>query len=189
VIPAPGLSISASIEGLTGAYTSFPNGLFNVYNRSVGGNCTFVSLGSCAAGVLPPNFNPATGSWDLRGNHTIQTPPFSANLIVQYGFPVAEGEVNLTFSWSHTGNYYADVDNGLGQVAPSSPRNDEQSLVNLLNASMGWSSDDKRWRILLWGKNLSGQKYWAFAFEDALATQFTAAPPRTFGITIGRHWQ
>jgi outer membrane receptor protein involved in Fe transport len=89
---------------------------------------------------------------------------------------------------THTGNYYADVDNGRGQIAPSTANNDRQGLVNRLNASLSWNSRDDRWQILAWGKNLTGVRYWSYAQENGFETQYSAAPPRTFGATFSRHW-
>jgi len=188
VVPLARLTITAALEVLTGHYDSFPNGLFNVYIPVGGGNCVFSGAGSCAGAALPPNYDSTTRTWDLRGNHTVYTPPFSSSLSVNYVIPAVIGPFDLTASWMHTGNYYADVDNGLGQVAPSSPNNDKQKLVNLLNVSVGWSSIDQRWQASAWARNLTGEQYWAFAAETVFLTQFTGAAPRTFGVTVRRHW-
>jgi iron complex outermembrane recepter protein len=186
--PVPRFAIIASMEALSGQYTSFHNGQFYVYNARGGGNCLFSGPGSCSPGVYPPNYNASTGTWDLEGNHTIQTPPFSASLTLEKEIPSDLGTFRLTANWTHTGNYYADPDNGRGQVAPSSSNNDKQGLVNLLNASVSWSSWNERWQIQAWGKNLTGERYWSYATELAFVTQYSAAPPRTFGVTIGYHW-
>ena len=39
-------------------------------------------------------------------------------------------------------------------------------------------------KVRLWGKNLSGQRYWSYATELMFVTQYSAAPPRTFGIML-----
>ena len=92
--------------------------------------------------MTPPNYDAATGHWDLKGNHTIQTPPFSASLTGAYEIPTQHGRFDLNLSWTHTGNYYASADNGKGQIAPSSSKNNKQELIDLLNASLGWTSND-----------------------------------------------
>jgi iron complex outermembrane recepter protein len=188
MIPVAGLTITASIEALTGRYDSFPNGQFQVYNPITGGNCLFTSAGSCPAAVLPPNYDAATRTWDLKGDHTVQTPPFSSNFMISYKILSSAGELDLSANWTHTGNYYADADNGLGQVAPSSSNNDKQGLVDILNTSIGWTSNDNGWQARVWGKNLTGMKYWSFAIETPFATQYTAAPPRTLGVTVSKRW-
>jgi iron complex outermembrane receptor protein len=186
--PVARLTISASMEILSGHYDSFANGQFYVYNSQAGGNCLFSAAGSCSAAVLPPNYNAATNSWNLSGDHTVETPPFSASLIVQEEIPSVVGTFKLSGSWTHTGNYYADADNGLGQVTPSSRNNDRQGPVNLLSGSVSWNSLDHQWQILAWGKNLTDVHYWSYAQEVVFVTQYSAAPPRTFGVTLSRHW-
>jgi len=186
--PLARLTISAALEVQNGRYTSFPGGLFYVYNGQTGGNCLFAGPGSCPGTVVPPNYNAATGTWDLRGNHTVETPPFSSSLEIKDVIPSNIGDFTLATSWSHTGNYYADVDNGLGQLPPSSPLNDKQRMLNLVNASVDWSARNTRWQVRAWAKNLTDERYWSYAAEVSFVTQYSAAPPRTFGITLSRHW-
>ena len=107
-VPADGMVLTASLEAMQGKYDSFPNGTFFVYDPATGGNCTFAVAAPPApvpcGGVRPPNYDAATGSWDLKGNHTIQTPPFSASLIGQYDIPTQFGRFDINLSWTHTGN-------------------------------------------------------------------------------------
>jgi iron complex outermembrane receptor protein len=139
--------------------------------------------------VTPPNYNAATGSWDLKGNHTIQTPPFSVSLIGQYEIPTPIGRFDLNLSWTHTGNYYASADNGKGQIPPSSSTNDMQKLIELLNGSLGWTSSNSNLGVRLWAKNLTGVQYWSYADEISFATLYSPAPPRTYGVTITKRFQ
>jgi len=185
VIPVEHLTVTASLEGLDGTYDSYPNGTFFAYNPITGGNCTFLPGNSGGCLALPPNYNAATGNWDLKGNKTIQTPPFSSSLTFAYTANSPTGEYTLSLAWNHTGNYYFDADNGKGQIAPSLPLNDKQPTVNLLNASVSWVSNDGHWSARVWGKNLTGLQYISFGLEDSFATQDSPAPPRTFGITFG----
>ena len=182
--PISPLSVMASMEVLSGHYTSFRNGPFYVYNAQSGGNCLFVAPGSCPSTVYPPNYNASAGAWDLRGDQTIQSPRFSASLMIQDEIPSHLGNFTVTGAWIHSASYYADPDNGLGQVAPSSSNNDKQPVLNLFNASVDWNSLSQRWQARLWGKNLSGERYWSYATELVFVTQYSAAPPRTFGITL-----
>ena len=39
---------------------------------------------------------------------------------------LGRGIFGLTANWTHAGNYYADVDNVRGQIAPSAANNDRQ---------------------------------------------------------------
>jgi iron complex outermembrane recepter protein len=192
-VPVDRLTLTASLEGLQGKYGSFVDGTFYVYNPSMGGNCTFVVAAPPApvpcGGVIPPNYNAATGSWDLKGNHTIETPPFSATLTGKYEVPTVLGPIDLNVSWMHTGNYYADPDNGMGQIPPSSPANDMQRLINVFNASLGWTSSDADLEVRLWARNLTNVQYWSYAQEISLVTLYSPAPPRTLGVTMTKRFE
>jgi iron complex outermembrane receptor protein len=189
--PVAHLTITGSLEYLDGKYDSFPNGQFFVYQQT-GGNCAFTVVPGgpvpCGGVVTPPGYNQTTGNWDLGGNKTIQSPPFSSYLSVAYQLPTPVGPFDFSVGWTHTGNYYADADNGKGQVAPSKPENDKQLLLDLVNASVSWVSANGHFNAQLYGRNLTGQKYWSFALEDAFETQYSAAAPRTYGLTLGVHW-
>jgi iron complex outermembrane recepter protein len=186
--PVARITISASLEVQNGRYTSLRNGLFYVYDARSGGNCLFAGAGSCPGATLPPNYNAVTGIWDLRGNHTVETPPFSSRLSIEDVIPSNIGALALGANWMHTGDYYADVDNGLGQLPGSSRRNDEQRPLDLLNASVQWSAPHKQLQLRAWVKNAIGERYWSYAQEVSFVTQYSAAPPRTFGITLDLRW-
>lgn len=192
-MPLKGLTLTASLEVMEGRYESFPNGTFFVYDPVTGGNCTFVVAPPPApipcGGATPPNYDAATGSWDLKGNHTIQTPPFSASLMGQYEIPTSIGRFDVNLSWTHTGDYFAAADNGKGQIAPSSSKNNKQQLIDLLNGSVGWTSVDADLGVRLWAKNLTNERYWSFAGETSFATFYSPAPPRTYGLTIAKRFE
>ena len=192
-VPIDRLTLTASIAALEGKYDSFPDGTFFVYDPVVGGNCTFTVAPPPApvpcAGARPPNYNAGTGHWDLKGNHTIQSPPFSLSLSGQYEIPTALGRFDLNLSWTHTGNYFASADNGRGQIAPSSPKNGKQKLIDVLNTSLGWSSNDPGLSVRLWAKNLTNVRYWSYADEFSFATLYSPAPPRTFGVTMTKRFE
>jgi iron complex outermembrane receptor protein len=192
-MPLDALTLTASLQVMQGRYDSFPDGTFYVYDRTVGGNCTFALAAPPApvpcGGVTPPNYNPGTGSWDLKGNHTIQTPPFSVSLMGQYEIPTPVGRFDLNLSWTHTGNYFASADNGQGQVPPSSSRNDMQRLTNVLNGSLGWTSSHSGLGARLWAKNLTNVRYWSYADEISFATFYSPAPPRTYGLTLTKRFE
>ena len=187
--PVDRLVVTVSLEALDGRYESFPNGTFFVYQPATGGNCTFTVAAPpapvpCGA-VRPPNYDATTGTWDLKGNHTIQTPPFAASLIGQYEIPTSFGRFDLNLSWTHNGDYYASADNGRGQVAPSSSTNNMQKRIDLFNGSLGWRGD-RGLEVRLWAKNLTNVRYWSYAEEISFATFYSPASPRTFGVTMAK---
>ncbi len=197
--PTDQFSMNAGIQLLEGRYDDFPNGQFFVYRAVPGGNCAFTAgaiitattIGGCAGGVVPPNYTGSrtvgqpTGNWNLKGNHTIQTPPFSYTLNGTYSIPMTSGaSVDITAGLSYTGNYYADADNGLGQIAPSQQDNNKQLGYEIVNAAATWYSADDKYSVKLWGKNLGDTRYWSFANETGTVTKSIPAPPRTYGLTF-----
>jgi iron complex outermembrane recepter protein len=194
-IPIDKLTLTANFEVLDGYFTNFPNGAYNVYNPTAGGDCTLTSSHLCGlppgSPWLPPNFMPATGtapaSWNLAGNKTPNSPPFSATFSARHTISTTYGPLDLTLVLNHTGNYFFQADNGRGQQPPSSPNNNKQPTLNLVNASVGWTSADN-WQVRLWGKNLVNVQYYSFGFEKAPSTLYSAAPPRTVGITVSKHF-
>jgi iron complex outermembrane receptor protein len=191
-VPLEGLTVIAALEVMQGKYESFPNGTFFVYDPVTGGNCTFTVAARPApvpcGGVTPPHYDAQTGTWDLKGNHTLQTPPFSATLSGQYEIPTPLGSFDVNLSWTHTGNYYATADNGRGQIPPSSSQNTRQELIDLFNGSLGWSSSDRDLEVRLWAKNLTDVQYWSYADEISFATFYSPAPPRTYGVTLTKRF-
>jgi iron complex outermembrane receptor protein len=193
-VPVDRLTLTASLEVMEGRYQSFPDGTFFVYDPVAGGNCTFAVAPPpapvpCGGGVTPPNYDAATGNWDLKGNHTIQTPPFSLSLMGQYEIPTSSGHFDLNVSWTRTGNYYASADNGKGQIPPSSQQNDKQETIDVINGSLGWTSSDLGLAVRLWGKNLTDVQYWSYADEISFATFYSPAAPRTYGISVTKRFE
>jgi iron complex outermembrane receptor protein len=195
MLPIENLTVTANFEVLDGYFTNFPNGAYNVYNVVGGGDCTLAPNNLCGLApgspYLPPHFVPGSGttpaSWNLSGNRTPNSPPFSATFSARYIFPTAYGPVDVNLALNHTGDYYFQADNGRGQQPPSMMDNNKQPTLNLVNASVGWTSANN-WLVRLWGKNLTNIQYYSFGFETAPATQYSAAPPRTVGITVSKHF-
>jgi iron complex outermembrane recepter protein len=165
IVPVDGLTLTAGVELLDGHYTSYPNGLLWVYD-----------LGPCASNC--------TQTANLAGNKTIYTPPFSLNLTADYIYPTSVGQFDFTVAYNHGGDYFFDPDNGKGQISPSY---DKQPALNIVNASVLWTPGSGMFDVRLWGKNITGVKYISFGDEDAFNTQYSPAPPATYGVTLCVH--
>jgi iron complex outermembrane recepter protein len=187
-VPTDRLSVTLGLEFMDGEFKDYPDGQFFVYRPGAGGNCAFVVNNASGCTVLPPNYDPATGHWNLKGNDTSYTPPFTGNLTVSYELPTSIGKFNFTGNWYRGGDYYGDADNGMGQIAPSSPDNNKQERYDMLNASVTWYSNDEKWSVRLWGKNLTDKYTWAFANETGTITKQVPGEPRTYGLTANAHF-
>jgi len=196
-LPAPHLSVTGSVSVESATFNDYPNGAFFVYSPVSGGNCTLGATATC--GVVPggPGAPPGlTGKgtaaspyvWNLAGNHLPNAPPYAFSISAKYDLPTSSGNWDYNIAVNHIGGYYFEPDNGQGQIAPSRASNDKQPLTNLVNASVGWASLDGTLGIRLWGMNLAQQHYYSFNDTEGNATQYSAAPPRTYGITFTEHF-
>ena len=120
------------------------------------------------------------GSCELKGNKTIQTPPVSVNLSAIYTVPTSVGEFDFAVSYAHGGNFYWEADN----AALS-----EQAKTDILNGSIQWNAPGENFSVRLWGRNLGQEKYYAYAGNSAASNmKYSAAPPRTYGVTLSAHY-
>jgi iron complex outermembrane recepter protein len=169
LVPIEGLTLTAGLEVLNGYYGDYPNGLLWIYSPG------------CAP--ASSNCNPATPP-NLKGDKTLDTPPFSLSLKADYLYKTAQGDLDFALGYNHGGDYFFDPDNGRGQLSPSF---DKQPVLNLVDASVDWTSPGGLYEVRAWGKNITGQKYISFGFEESLLTQYAPAPPATYGLTVSVH--
>ena len=170
-LPIEHLTFTAGMELLDGHYDSYPNGVYWIYDPDPAHGASNHNP------LVPPN---------LAGNKTIYTPPFSLSVKTAYLYPTTVGDFDFTLGYNHGGGYFFDPDNGKGQLSPSL---DKQPILNLVDASVDWMVPGGRYDVRAWGKNITGQKYISFGFEEALLTQFSPAPPATYGVTFSAHFK
>lgn len=115
---------------------------------------------------------------DQRGKETIVTPPFTGTLTASYNLDLADrGRLQPSLTYVYNDGYFWQSDNRL--VQPS---------YSLLNASLLWTSPDKKFDIRFWGKNLTDSTYYiARLGVTGLGDVQEQAAPRTFGVTLGVH--
>lgn len=132
-----------------------------------------------AEGVQP---NADGTAWDVVGpiDNTGQplenTEKFMGVVSVNYVIPTQNGDFSIFGS--------ADYHSGI--------RFDSQDLnthpsYTIANATLGWTSPDARWDVMLFGKNLTDEKT-AMLFPNTAIMMYTVQPPRTYGIRFGFHY-
>jgi iron complex outermembrane receptor protein len=65
---------------------------------------------------------------------------------------------------------------------------DVQPAYGVLNASVGLRSEDERWGVTLFGRNLTDETYLASVSRSTLGDLVTLGPPRTYGLEFSYHW-
>jgi iron complex outermembrane receptor protein len=123
--------------------------------------------------VAPFGNASSTTNVDVSGNTAIRSPRLTANLGVNYSIPTSRGEVDLNATMYHSGSFFWDVNNRL-----------EQDAYETVNVSAALTSDDGRWKVKAWARNLLGEEYYSFIASSVLGDQGVPAAPRTFGGAI-----
>ncbi|WP_206243746.1 TonB-dependent receptor [Novosphingobium terrae] len=140
----------------------------NAFFHAVGGN----SVIQCVAGTNYAGtvFAPC----DASGRHVQNAPDVTLNGGFDYVVPVAGGKLDLSSNVYFNGGSYADPQNRL-----------HQARYALLDASLTWKPANEAFFIRGWGKNLTNTYYTQQQNALDVGDNEVAAPPRTYGLTIG----
>jgi iron complex outermembrane receptor protein len=127
---------------------------------------------------------------DATGNDLPYAPHFVSQVGVGYTVPreVMGGQVAVQGNWLHTGRQYttpANVEHqtllGGGQVPFG-----ELESADQLSAAIAFTPHGKRWRLTLWGKNLTDEGYRTDWLRDFMGTILeTRGEPRQVGVEVG----
>jgi iron complex outermembrane receptor protein len=166
------LTISGGASYLDTEYTSFPDAPFLEPNPA-GGNFALNTPGHPCPPEHPPGSFP--GNCNAKGNTMIRAPELTATVAVDYAFPLASsGELGFNVTAAYNDGFYWDADNRV-----------KQPSYTLVNAQVSLTTADERWRLRLWSRNLTDEKYYitvstSAGFGDAGAP----GAPREYGVGL-----
>lgn len=151
-----GLTISSGFVLLDNKFTKFPNGVA-ISANGVGANC-----------ALTPTL------CDFKDNYLPASPKFSANIGAEYEIRTDWGTITPSATLLYNDGYYYYPDNRVRQ--PS---------YFLLNASLTWRSNNDRYGITIYGRNITDTNYFeARAEQLGLSDVDFNAAPATVGVTF-----
>jgi iron complex outermembrane receptor protein len=116
---------------------------------------------------------PGGGLPDADGKQLIRTPQFAANLTVDYSHPLFNGKFGGSVTAAYSSGFFWDAQNTLKQPA-----------YTLANGELSWSPTDGRYRIAVWGKNLTATKYYIFAQSTSTGNAGVLGRPLSGGVAI-----
>jgi iron complex outermembrane receptor protein len=168
-LPTEHLTVAMGLAFLDAKYTKFPGATFNF-------PClTPTTAPACAASVNGGGyyslFQDASG---LRPHYTERS---TGTLSVNYTVPASFGDLQFIGSVAYHDGFFFDVQNIL-----------EQPSYTIANASVVWSAPSDKWDVTLWGKNLTGEEYFAQQQVNQNGAVYAPQPPRSYGITFGYHF-
>jgi len=125
--------------------------------------------------------DPDASSWpvvvrrDASGINLAQSPEWTYNGLLKY-------------EWNVAGNMVMDVaadfafqDTTTGGVEPADATDD----YAIVNGRVGLSADDAKWRVLLWGRNLTDEYYYPAAYQGGNGPYVrSVGMPRTYGVDV-----
>ena len=162
-LPIDAVTVRGGFEMISGHYTNFKNAPF--YSPTLGPSGAPVGGNTQSVG-------------DATGFDTVRTPKGTANVSVAYRVPAPRGALSFVVSDYYNSGFSWDPDDRL-----------RQSSFELVNASVDWNAPKNGWSVRLWGSNLTGTHYCAYATGQTLLNSCAPAPPRTYGITLGAHYR
>jgi iron complex outermembrane receptor protein len=131
-----------------------------------------------------PGLPTGTGEIDLAGNALPRAPEYQGFISALYSFPLNGGAtIDLWGNFQFTDEQFFTQFNR---------PNVAQGSYQVLNAKLSYISGDGRWRITLFGDNLTEEDYFTNALEsgvptpgvDAVLPQYFVGAPRTYGLQV-----
>ena len=169
--PSQNFRLSANVGYLDAKYTDFC--------ADVNGPSAFAGTPTSTCGDVRQLDN---GTWlideDYKHLKLVRAPKWQTQVSADYTVPLGNaGSLNFRAAALYRSTFHSTVMNDAAGKTGD---------FVLVDGSIGWESDDGRFRALLWGKNLTNKHYVAALTPTAqyFIQRFYGAP-RTFGLTLG----
>lgn len=119
------------------------------------------------------NFNDTTGR-DFNDNRLRQAPKHSFDIGLNYQWRLFEGYAIANMDYRYQGKSFREPDNSI-TVQPA---------FDLLDASLGYRSNDNKWEVSIWSKNLLDEEYISHLYVLGGNDYALFGTPRTYGVTL-----
>ena len=111
---------------------------------------------------------------DLSGNELIRSPDWTASLSADYSVDYKGGELGVNLTYYYNDGFAWQPDNSL-----------YQDSYNIVNAQVRYAFGvDRKYRVTLWGKNLTDEYYATYLTQSELGDLASAGDPRAFGVSF-----
>ena len=138
-----------------------------------------------------------SGPRDLSGNDLPNTPELTYSVDLDYRTALNRGGelfMGLNVVGQSDSDAVFDADDLDLTDNPSYPTSFHDSITEhyfvveeyyTVGARIGYESDDGRFKVMLWGKNITDEYYWNSVVATSEGAARIAGRPRTYGITVG----
>ena len=134
----------------------------------------------------PGAYTAVFGPFDASGKRLNNAPEWAFTIGAQYDFPLAGGTsyIGADYKWQDD-LYFSPANDGVGMVTGYP---EQQKAYGLLNARIGWTSDDGRYGIAIVGRNLLDKNYVLSTASYTAAISGRPGTPRTVDATFTINW-
>ncbi|MCP5172315.1 MAG: TonB-dependent receptor [Porticoccaceae bacterium] len=129
---------------------------------------------------------------DFSGDRLPFAPELTYSVGLDYRVPLDNGG-ELFFGANVRGQSDSDAAIGGDRISfPNTPQNSsfqkypfEMDGYTLLDLRAGYVTEDDKWKIMVWGKNVTDEYYWTSVIPSSDNMARFAGRPATYGITLG----
>ena len=178
--PIDGLNIEFHFAWLDSYYRDFQNELEFTRSRGCPQRCEKIQY---------------SREIEYSGNPLIASPRYAVASAIDYSINLPSvkgmslGYLTPRVSMTWRDRTYFDACSGRGTQCNFPINTFSQGPLFLLGASVGWWSDDERFNVSVWGRNLTNNAYLSQTFDQSGPGMKTVlevfGDPRTFGVTVG----
>jgi outer membrane receptor protein involved in Fe transport len=149
-------------------------------------------------GIDLPTFKPGqSNTQDLSGNVIPYTPKFSAVFNADYRFHAFGGAPFVGV----TADYRTKQDAAIGGSSSTLPVGPRYRLAPgvidpytidayaTVDARVGYESEDGKFRVMLWGKNILNKYYWTAVIPSSDSSARLAGMPATYGVSFAQKFK
>jgi iron complex outermembrane receptor protein len=116
------------------------------------------------------------GVLNNTGNPLGSAPKHKLSLSADYEYRVAKsGYLSMIVAYSNTDAYYTGATKDPNLYVPG---------YSLVNASLGFETVDRKWRVTLWARNLKITEFLLTPSTQGVLSEYLGEP-RTYGVTLG----
>ncbi len=116
------------------------------------------------------------GTFDATGKRLNSAPKWSYTAFAQYSFDLGDaGSVYVRGEYGWKSRQFFTVVNDNIQTTPS---------YDIINASIGYTSPDDRWQVIVYGRNLGNEQYLISTGGFTAVPSGTPGDPRSYGLRL-----
>lgn len=147
---------------------AYTHGVYNNYQGAIENRPAFVTVG----GVTYSNGN-SEAAVNASGQAMIRAPQFTANVTPTFEHPLPIGRVSANLTVAYNSGFAWEVGNYWKQPA-----------YTIVNSTITWISPEDRYRVSLWGTNLTSTKYYIYENPTLTGTGHDIARPWSLGVAM-----